>query len=71
MAGSDLVIATIGAGLRPFTDTRRSSSPTARSSRPSDFLEEVQARVLNAVLAKVHGLADGVGSDRRSPPATT
>jgi putative DNA methylase len=62
VAGSDLVIATIGAGLRPFTRYSAVELPNGEEVAAEGFLDEVQARVLNAVLAKVHGLADGVGS---------
>jgi putative DNA methylase len=61
VAGSDLVIAAIGAGLTPFT---RHASVELASGEPvaaERFLEEVQSRVLDAVLAKVHELGDGVG----------
>jgi putative DNA methylase len=62
VAGSDLVIATIGAGLRAFTRFASVELPNGEEVPAERFLEEVQARVLNAVLARVHGLADGVGA---------
>ncbi len=62
VSGSDLVIATIGAGLRAFTRYAQVELPNGEEVPAKDFLEEVQSRVLNAVLAKVHGLADGVGT---------
>jgi putative DNA methylase len=62
VAGSDLIIATIGAGLRPFTEYERVQLPNGEEVPAKDFLDQVQSRVLNAVLAKVHGLADGVGT---------
>ncbi len=62
VAGSDLIIATIGAGLRPFTEYERVQLANGEEVPAKDFLDEVQSRVLNAVLAKVHGLADGVGT---------
>ena len=61
VTGSDLVIATIGAGLRPFTRYSSVELPNGEEVPAERFLDEVQARVLNAVLAQVHGLADGVG----------
>jgi putative DNA methylase len=62
VAGSDLIIATIGAGLRPFTEHERVQLANGEEVPAKDFLDEVQSRVLNAVLAKVHGLAEGVGT---------
>lgn len=62
VTGSDLVIATIGAGLRPFTRYAAVELPNGEQIPAERFLDEVQARVLNGVLAQVHGLADGVGS---------
>jgi putative DNA methylase len=62
VAGSDLIIATIGAGLRPFTEYERVEMPNGEEVPAKDFLGEVQAHVLDAVLAKIHGLADGVGT---------
>lgn len=61
VAGSDLVIATIGAGLRPFTRYSTVELPNGEEVAAEMFLDEVQARVLGSVLAKVHGLADTVG----------
>lgn len=62
VTGSDLVIATIGAGLRPFTRYSSVELPNGEEVPAQRFLDEVQARVLNAVLAQVHGLANGVGA---------
>jgi putative DNA methylase len=62
VSGSDLVIATIGAGLRPFTRYSAVELPNGEEILAEQFLDQVQARVLNAVLAQVHGLANGVGS---------
>jgi putative DNA methylase len=62
VSGSDLVIATIGAGLRPFTRYAAVELPNGEVIPAARFLEEVQARVLSAVLSKVHGLANGVGA---------
>ena len=62
VTGSDLIIATIGAGLRPFTRYAAVELPNGEELPAKAFLEEVQAKVLGEVLAKVHGLADGVGT---------
>ncbi len=62
VSGSDLVIATIGAGLRPFTRYASVELANGEDVPAKRFLEEVQARVLSAVLSKVHGLTNGVGT---------
>jgi putative DNA methylase len=62
VAGSDLVIAAIGAGLRPFTRYATVELPSGEPVAADRFLEVVQSRVLDAVLAKVHSLGDGVGA---------
>ena len=62
VAGSDLVIAAIGAGLRPFTRYASVELPNGEELPAVAFLDEVQQKVLNAVLGRVHGLADGVGA---------
>lgn len=62
VAGSDLVIATIGAGLQPFTRYASVELPNGEEVPAESFLDEVQSRVLSAVLAKVHGLTEGVGA---------
>jgi len=62
VSGSDLVIATIGAGLRPFTRFASVELPNGEEIPAEGFLDEVQSRVLSGVLSKVHGLADGVGA---------
>ena len=62
VAGSDLVIAAIGAGLAPFTRYATVELPSGEPVAADRFLEEVQSRVLDAVLAKVHELGDGVGA---------
>jgi putative DNA methylase len=61
VAGSDLVIAAIGAGLRPFTRFASVELPSGEPVAADRFLEEVQSRVLDAVLAQVHDLGAGVG----------
>jgi putative DNA methylase len=62
VAGSDLVIAAIGAGLRAFTRYKAVELPNGEEVPAESFLEEVQTRVLNAVLGQVHGLSNGVGA---------
>ena len=61
VAGSDLVIATIGAGLRPFTRYASVELPSGEPVAADRFLEEVQTRVLDAVLARVFHLGAEVG----------
>ena len=61
VTGSDLVIATIGAGLRPFTEYASVELPNGEELPAQRFLEEVQVRVLSAVLQKVHNFDEGVG----------
>ncbi|MDQ2760525.1 MAG: DUF1156 domain-containing protein [Actinomycetota bacterium] len=62
VAGSDLVIAAIGAGLAPFTRYATVELPSGEPVAAERFLEVVQSRVLDAVLAKVHELGDGVSA---------
>jgi putative DNA methylase len=62
VSGSDLVIATIGAGLQAFTRYSSVELPNGEEVPAESFLEDVQARVLNAVLGQVHGLSNGVGA---------
>ena len=61
VAGSDLVIATIGAALAPFTRYSSVELPNGEALPAEQFLEETQTRVFNAILRKVHGVTDGVG----------
>lgn len=62
VSGSDLVIATIGAGLQAFTRYSSVELPNGEEVPAESFLEDVQSRVLNAVLGQVHGLSNGVGT---------
>lgn len=62
VSGSDLVIATIGAGLQAFTRYSSVELPNGEEVPAESFLEDVQSRVLNAVLGQVHGLSNGVGA---------
>jgi putative DNA methylase len=60
VSGSDLVIATIGAALAPFTKYSRVELPNGDPLPADRFLEETQTRVHNAIFRTVFGLADGV-----------
>jgi putative DNA methylase len=51
VAGSDLVIAAIGAGLAPFTRYATVELPSGEPVSADRFLEEVQSRVLDAILS--------------------
>lgn len=62
VSGSDLVIATIGAGLQAFTRYSAVELSNGEEIPAESFLEDVQSRVLNAVLGQVHGLSNGVGA---------
>jgi putative DNA methylase len=62
VSGSDLVIATIGAALRPFTRHASVELPSGQPVAAETFLSDVQKRVLDAVLAKVHDLGADVGA---------
>jgi putative DNA methylase len=62
VSGSDLVIAAIGAGLQPYTRYASVELPNGEELPAERFLEDVQARVLAAVLRKVHGLGDEAGA---------
>lgn len=58
--GADLVIATMGAALEPYTRYASVELPNGDELPADVFLEEVQRRVLGAILKQVHGLGDGV-----------
>jgi putative DNA methylase len=51
VAGSDLVIAAIGAGLAPFTRYASVELPSGEPVAAERFLEEVQSRVLGSILS--------------------
>jgi len=53
ISGADLVIAAVGAGLRPFTRYERVELPNGEELPSARFLDEVQREVLEAVLAAV------------------
>lgn len=58
--GADLVIATMGAALEPYTRYASVELPNGEELPASVFLEEVQRRVLGAILKQIHGLDEGV-----------
>jgi putative DNA methylase len=58
--GADLVIATMGAALEPYTRYASVELPNGEELPAEVFLEEVQRRVLGAILQQVHGLGEGV-----------
>jgi len=62
VTGSDLVIATMGAALRPYTQYASVELPNGEELPADRFLTEVQARVLDAILREVHGLGEGGGT---------
>lgn len=53
ISGADLVIACVGAGLRPFTRYDKVELPNGDELGSARFLEEVQREVLDAILAAV------------------
>lgn len=59
VSGADLIIAAIGAGLRAYTRYASVELPNGEALPAEAFLQQVQARVLDAVLRKIHGLDDG------------
>jgi putative DNA methylase len=61
ITGSDLVIATMGAALAPFTRYTSVELPNGEPLPAERFLEEVQGRVLSAILRRVYGLGEGMG----------
>jgi putative DNA methylase len=57
VSGDDLVIATLGAGLRAYTQHRSVQLPNGEDLGPEQYLEEVQREVVETILADVFGLA--------------
>jgi putative DNA methylase len=57
VAGDDLVIAAIGAGLRAYTRYARVELPNGEELPPERYLEEVQREVIEAILADIFGVA--------------
>jgi len=67
IGGADLVIAALGAGLRPYTRYERVELPNGAELPSARFLDEVQREVLEAVLAAVFEVdRGGVGQVDRS-----
>jgi putative DNA methylase len=63
VAGDDVVIAAIGAGLRAYTAYGRVELPNGEELPPEQFLEEVQRAVIDTVLEDIFSLEDsGIGS---------
>jgi putative DNA methylase len=56
VSGDDLVIATIGAGLRAYTQYQSVQLPNGDDLGPEQYLEEVQREVVETILADVFGL---------------
>ena len=62
ISGADLVIAAVGAGLRPFTRYDRVELPNGEELPAERFLEEIQREVLECILAAVFEVdRSGVG----------
>ncbi len=59
IAGADLVIACVGAGLRAFTKYKRVEYANGEEVPAEKFLAEVEGVVLDAMLAKLSGAAGG------------
>jgi putative DNA methylase len=53
ITGTDLVIAAIGAGMRPYTLFAKVEKPNGEELAPSEFLDEVQREVAEAILARI------------------
>lgn len=56
ITGSDLVIATVGAGLGPYTAYHAVELPNGELLEPEDFLREVQTLVLKSILSELMGV---------------
>jgi len=57
ISGADLVIAAVGAGLRPYTRHARVELDNGESMEPNDFLDEVQTSVVKTVLSDMMGIS--------------
>jgi putative DNA methylase len=53
ITGADLVISTVGAGLRPFTKFARVELPNGEAMDPGAYLDEVQTLVIKSVLSEL------------------
>lgn len=62
ISGADLVIAALGAGLRPFTKYERVELPSGEEITSQKFLEEVQREVMECILTQIFNVdRSGVG----------
>jgi putative DNA methylase len=57
ITGADLVIASIGAGLRPYTAYGRVELPNGDPLEPEAFLDEVQTTVVKTILSDLMGVS--------------
>jgi putative DNA methylase len=55
VGGDDLVIAAIGAGLRPYTSYASVEMPNGDVLEPEEFLHEVQREVVETILSDIFG----------------
>jgi putative DNA methylase len=53
ITGTDLVIAAVGAGMRAYTRFARVEKPNGEELSPTEYLEEVEREVAEAVLARI------------------
>jgi putative DNA methylase len=53
VTGPDLVIASVGAGLAPYTKFRRVELPNGDPMRPAEYLDEVQTLVIKTLVSEV------------------
>lgn len=57
ISGADLVIASIGAGLRPYTTYSSVELPNGDPMEPEAYLDEVQSTVLKTILSDLMGVS--------------
>lgn len=57
ISGADLVIAAVGAGLRPYTKYGAVELPNGEPLEPEAYLDEVQSAVLKTVLSDLMGVS--------------
>jgi putative DNA methylase len=57
ISGADLVIAGIGAGLRPYTTYRAVELPNGDPMEPEAYLDEVQTTVVKTILSDLMGVS--------------
>jgi putative DNA methylase len=56
ITGADLVIASVGAGLRPYTTYKEVELPNGEMLDPEDYLDEVQTLVIKTILSDLMGI---------------